>query len=237
MCFSANASFAASAALIPSGGWCVKSALQRGKRRYLPLAVIPVFFGIQQFAEGMVWRGLDMGEAGRLLCRKASVLFLFFALSFWPFWMPFCAMMAERKPWRRIFMACMMVAGIAAGDIMFGPVANDSERWLKTQVVCRSISYDYGGAGLFPSATSGMLRTAYLLVGGLPLLLCTDAIVFRFGVLLVLSALGTHFFYTYAFASVWCFFAALMSAYLCWSLGARRWAESFSFRFAIPRQS
>ncbi|MFA6317093.1 MAG: DUF6629 family protein [Elusimicrobiota bacterium] len=230
MCFSANASFASSAALIPSGIWAVKASMKPGLRRYIPLAVVPILFGVQQFAEGMVWRSLEMGEAGRHMLRVSSTAFLFFALSFWPFWMPFTAMMVERRMGRRVFMGVMMVLGVIAGNIMFGPVANDTGSWLQTRVVCDSISYHYGGTTLFPSATTAMIRTAYLLVAGLPLLLCTDKVVFRFGVLLALSAAGTHYFYTHAFASVWCFFAALMSGYICWSLSGKRWAWPFSFR-------
>ncbi|MBI5882566.1 MAG: hypothetical protein HZB91_05625 [Elusimicrobia bacterium] len=237
MCFSANVSFAASAALIPSGGWCVKAALERGKRRYLPLAVVPVLFGIQQFSEGVVWRALDMGQAGVSLVKAASSAFLFFALWFWPFWMPLVAMMVEQRKGRRVFMGVMMVLGVAAGSLMFGPVAKDTENRLLTRVACNSIAYDYTGPTAFPSATTTMIRTAYLLVAGLPLLLCTDPIVFRFGVMLALSAAGTHYFYTHAFASVWCFFSALMSGYICWSLSDRRWAWPFSFRMPVLRRT
>lgn len=217
MCFSANASFAASAVLIPSGGLCMSSIIANRKYRYLPLSAVPVFFGIQQFCEGMVWTNLALGEAGRAMCKIYSQAFLFFALSFWPVWMPFLAMMVEKKPRRRLWMALMMVIGLALGDFMFAPVASDTAGWLSTRVVCSSISYEYTGQ-LFVSVTTLIMRLVYLLVAGLPLILSTDSIVRRFGMLLVVSAGVTHAFYTYAFSSVWCFFAALMSGYLCWAL-------------------
>lgn len=218
MCFSANASFAASAALIPSGGFCVLSVLRTRKYRYLPLSVVPVFFGVQQFFEGQVWRALSYGDAGQAMCKIYSQLFLFFALSFWPVWMPFVSMTAEKRPRWRLFMATMMVVGLALGDLMFGPVASDTTGWLKTTVVCSSISYKYTGALMFQTVTTDLIRFLYLLVAGAPLLLSSDVIVKRFGVLLVVSAVASHLFFTYAFASVWCFFSALMSGYLCWAL-------------------
>lgn len=218
MCFSANASFIASAALIPSGGFCVKSVIQRKKYRYLPLSVVPIFFGIQQFFEGMVWTSLAAGDAGQARCRIYSRIFLFFALSLWPVWMPFVAITVEKRLRWRFFMAAMMVVGLAAGDVMFAPLLSDTAGWLKTRVVCNSISYQYTSALIFASTTTALVRLGYLLMGGLPLLLSSDPIVRRFGGMLAVSAIVTHIFYTYAFASAWCFFAAVMSGYLCWAL-------------------
>jgi hypothetical protein len=61
MCFSAEASFAAGAALLPAGAYCT-SVAARKRPPYLPLAVIPVVFSFQQFAEGLVWVGLAQQE-------------------------------------------------------------------------------------------------------------------------------------------------------------------------------
>ena len=55
MCFSASASFTAAAFLIPTGGYCVYSAIELKRFHYLALALIPIFFGVQQAIEGGVW--------------------------------------------------------------------------------------------------------------------------------------------------------------------------------------
>ena len=47
MCFSAEASFGASAALLPVGAYCVMRSA-RGDRRFLPLGLAPIAFGVQQ---------------------------------------------------------------------------------------------------------------------------------------------------------------------------------------------
>jgi hypothetical protein len=226
MCFSANASFAASAALMPTGGACTAAVLRSRKYRYLPLSVVPIFFGIQQFFEGQVWRALAAGDSGQALCRVYSQLFLFFALSFWPVWMPFVAMTAERRPRWRLFMLLMMVLGLGLGNLLFGPVASDTEGWLKTIIVCNSISYRYTGSLLFQSVATDMLRFLYLVISATPLLVSSDAIVRRFGILLTISAAASYLFFSYAFASVWCFFAAIMSGYLCWALRAESASEN-----------
>src|SRR2546430_366407 len=94
MCFSAQASFAAAAFLLPGGVYCAGVAILR-RPAYLPLAVVPFVFSVQQFCEGFVWIGLDRGDAG--LVTTAALAFLAFALGFWPFWVPFCVLFLEPR--------------------------------------------------------------------------------------------------------------------------------------------
>jgi hypothetical protein len=58
MCFSATASFALSAFLLPIGAYCVKKTVEADKR-YLILAAVPVGFGIQQAFEGGLWLAIE----------------------------------------------------------------------------------------------------------------------------------------------------------------------------------
>lgn len=53
MCHSAGASFGVGAVLIPAGLYCL-SAAARKDRAYVPLAVTPLVFGVQQCIEGCV---------------------------------------------------------------------------------------------------------------------------------------------------------------------------------------
>ena len=95
MCFSAHASFAAGAALLPAGVYCVRSALRKDTR-YTLLALVPVVFGIQQVSEGFVWLGLEQDDAA--LVRHASVMYLFLALAFWPCWIALSLLVPETRP-------------------------------------------------------------------------------------------------------------------------------------------
>ena len=54
MCLSPEVSFVAAAGLIPAGMVSMRQAW-RTDRHYLPLATLPLLFGIQQLAEGVVW--------------------------------------------------------------------------------------------------------------------------------------------------------------------------------------
>jgi hypothetical protein len=98
MCFSAEASLAASVAILPAGAFCVVAAVRKD-RRYLPLALIPLFFGFQQLCEAGVWRGLHADEPA--LLKWSSLAFLFFAIGFWPGWVPLAAATVEGRPAKR----------------------------------------------------------------------------------------------------------------------------------------
>src|SRR5262245_6539835 len=106
MCFSAEASFGVSAVLLPVGAYCVTRAI-RLDRRFLLLGLTPIAFGVQQAAEGFVWLGLDHGHSH--LVSPAAVVFLFFALAFWPFWIPFSLLLPESRRWAKMILLGLAV--------------------------------------------------------------------------------------------------------------------------------
>jgi hypothetical protein len=61
MCLSAEVSFAASVFLVGGGAFAVWKATQINLR-YLPVALMPLFAGLQQFMEGNVWLGVNGGD-------------------------------------------------------------------------------------------------------------------------------------------------------------------------------
>jgi hypothetical protein len=73
MCFSAEASFGLSVALLSGGVYCVKNAFSKN-RLLLPVAIIPLLFAIQQFSEGWVWIGLRWENSA--LVRIFALVFL-----------------------------------------------------------------------------------------------------------------------------------------------------------------
>ena len=57
MCLSAQVSFAASVFLVV-GGTAITVVAARRNWRYVPMALMPLFAGLQQFMEGNVWLGM-----------------------------------------------------------------------------------------------------------------------------------------------------------------------------------
>jgi hypothetical protein len=215
MCFSAEASFATGAALLPVGAYCVWRAA-RNEPRFLPLALVPIAFGLQQVAEGFVWLGLHHGDP--VLVSRSAVVFLFFALPFWPLWLPLSLLPPEGRRPARVFLAALVLVS-PVWLWLYAPLATDPGRWLSTEVVHHSIAYQFSSLPAFQLAPRALWRVAYLASICGPLLVASPG---SGGGLLravgggVVAALFvvTYLIYWYAFTSVWCFFAALLSLLL-----------------------
>jgi len=108
MCFSASASFGASAVLSVAG---VASFVYSRTLPQKALAGIPVIFAIQQFTEGIVWMSLMHAEWAQWE-RTATYAFLFFAQMAWPVYIPFAMLCCEREKIRRKVMSVLLLAGI-----------------------------------------------------------------------------------------------------------------------------
>jgi hypothetical protein len=211
VCFSAEASFAVGAPLIPAGIYCLWSAAVK-QPRYLGLAAVPVFFGIQQISEGFVWHALNHDDTTAV--RAPSLFFLFFALAFWPFWFPFLAALMETS-WRRwLFGALALLATIWFWVLYFPLLV--SENAFTTQVMHHSIRYDYyDSLAVYQYVPRPLLQALYFASIALPMVLSSQSFGRIPGLVLGASAVLAAIVYDYAFVSVWCFFAAVLSIYCC----------------------
>lgn len=116
MCFSTQASFVAAAVLIPTGGLCVYHAINNNKN-YLPLAIIPLFFGIQQFMEGQVW--LQLGQQDEARAILYSYGFVFFALFLWPFLFPYASYRIETTSKKKKLFHRLTLFMLAYGSFLY----------------------------------------------------------------------------------------------------------------------
>jgi hypothetical protein len=220
MCFSAEVSFTVAAVLLPAGVYCTSVAAKK-RPACLPLAVIPIVFSLQQFAEGLVWVGLARDDAR--LVRASSLAFLAAALGFWPFWVPFSMLFLENRKWVRRCLAAGALLGLALGCALYVPLMLNPEGWLRVGVVYHSIRYNPEGLPVFALADHSWWDAGYAALVLSPFFIASpDARFAAFRVLLAGSAAVSFFVFRYAFVSVWCFFAALLSAQLCWAFSALR---------------
>ena len=177
---------------------------------WLPFAAFPLAFGIQQGFEGFVWLGIQGGNEE--MVSIASRGFLFFSYFFWPAWVPLSVWMIETNPARKRVVATLAVVGFVYGLSIFLPSFLIGD-WLAVELVNRSLDYRttliYAG---FVSRTALRLFYAAILVSAL--LLSIDRRIQVFGALVAASLVVTYAFFAYAFISIWCFFAAILSAYL-----------------------
>ena len=80
---------------MPLGLYSTHLARTNNQPNYVPLALVPFFFGVQQFVEGLEWTALDHGRA-EPLTTLAGLGFLFFAYCFWMVWIPWSAWSISR---------------------------------------------------------------------------------------------------------------------------------------------
>lgn len=215
MCFSASACFASTAVLVPTGAYCITVAL-RSDRGYLPLATFPLFFGIQQALEGMVWLRLEEGQPERVATYALG--YTFFSHFLWLALVPVTAFVLNRqRRWRKT-LSTFSVLGPLFGVSLFLPLVLN-EDWLTVHTEGGSIVYlaTLIYEGFIPRHT---VRLVYALIIVTPLMLVPDSRVKVFGVLILISVVATRIFYDRAFISVWCFFAALLSLYIVYVLRA-----------------
>ena len=215
MCFSAEASFGVAAVLLPVGGYCLAEAWRKD-RGYLPFAAAPVLFGLQQLCEGVVWMGTDRGEPES--ARPASLAFLFFALALWPVWIPLAAAAVEPRGWPRRVRVALAGFGALFGVAYYLPVAADRAWGVGPVVIGHSLRYDLTIIPAVGSPVWWIWPTAYLAVVLVPLLTARDHRLRSLGAATAAAAAVSYVLFEYAFASVWCFFASVVSMDLVYVL-------------------
>ena len=210
MCFSATASFSAGAVLLGVGTLTLRSALTSHQRRDLPFAAIPLLFAIQQLIEGVIW--LTFSDEAALLNSVMTHVYSFFSHVLWPVYVPVAVMLMEPNGWRRRGLIAFVAAGAAVGAYLLVVL-------VAYPVVSRPTGQhiEYVSPHFFAAVT----MTLYLLSTAVSPLLSTHRMVVVFGALALLSFGAAYAFYATWFISVWCFFAALLSAVVYLHFGMR----------------
>lgn len=199
MCFSATASFVSAAV---TGAVGLAAVIRSGDAREMPLATVPVFFSIQQALEGFLWLTLPIAPGGP----QATLLtdgFMLFALVFWPAFAPFVAWLIEPDALRRRLMLVPLIIGWGVAAYLMWTLAHGEHG---ASIINDHIVYvNNPGAPL----SVGFLYLAA--TAGGPALSSIRAVNIL-GALVFVGSLAAYAFYTEAFVSVWCFFAAGASA-------------------------
>lgn len=219
MCFSARASFAAAALLLPLGALAVEG-VRRGHAgtSRLPLALTPLLFGLQQALEGLVWLGLGPGAPaiGNQLLPAASLAYLFFAYGLWPGWIGFVALRwsdAAAAPRQHHWLRAATVLGVIFGLSLWLPMLLDPAASIPTLL---QGSLRYPVAGWIDDRPGRLIgHGLYALLVGLPLIL-PPADLRWFGLSVLLAFAFSQLAYAHVFVSMWCFFSAVLSLEIVW---------------------
>jgi len=198
MCFSASASFAAGTLLLGlgTGTW---RAVRRPCER--PFAAIPLLFATQQFIEGVIW--LTFGHEATVLNTVMTYAYAVFSHLLWPVFVPLAVLLIEPPGWRRRALAACVAAGAVVSASLLFTIADGG---IVSQATGHHI--EYVTPHYFALATMAL----YLLSTSASQLLSTHGAVRAFGLLALLSFGAAYVAYTTWFISVWCYFAAALSA-------------------------
>jgi hypothetical protein len=198
MCFSATASFTAGAFLLGIGTLTLRAV--RSPREF-PFAAIPLLFAVQQLIEGVIW--LTFSREAPLLNVLMTYAYSFFSHVLWPIYVPLAVLLIEPPGWRRQALVAFLVAGLGVGLYLLVML-------IAFPVVSRPTGQhvEYVSPHFFVAVA----MTLYLLSTSVSLVLSTHRIVRLFGALALVSFGIAYAFYAVWFISVWCLFAALLSA-------------------------
>lgn len=188
-----------------SGGLAVVgvAALRVAPRRRRFLAAIPFAFAIQQAAEGFQWLTLKAGMPSVL----AGYAYAAFAFVFWPVFIPMAVYAVDRRGRRIVRWFLALGIGVALWNLsamLRGP--------LDISVVGEHFLY-----GLY--IPHDRLVAVLYVIAVCGALLSSRVRAFRwFGALLFVAAVVVYLWFRPGFPSVWCYFAALISALVFWYL-------------------
>jgi len=198
MCFSATASFSAGAILAGLGILTLRR-VQRPQDR--ALAGIPLLFALQQALEGVVWLSLHGTTPG--LLGIATQTYSLFSHVLWPIYVPAAVWLAEPAGRQRRALSLFLLGGVLVGIfLMYGMVANP--------IVAIQVGHhvDYESPHFYLT----VVLVLYLAATTMSAIFSSHRVVRLFGFLLLVSAGAAYFAYSRWFISVWCFFAAVLSA-------------------------
>jgi hypothetical protein len=224
MCFSAGASFGASAVLSIIGATAVIKA------RTIPqglFAGIPFIFSIQQAAEGMLW--LSINNTGFPGQSFYTYVFLVFALMVWPIWIPFTIRLLEQDSKRKKIMTVLLYTGVfvsaGIGCFLFlypvevVPTHHHLHYSFRFSPAAKNLIWLFSilfiASTIITPFVSGTKRMKWL------------------GIFFIAAYLFAIVFYGGFVVSVWCYFAAILSIVVLWILPVLAPAKPGTFNTSV----
>ena len=211
MCFSAGASFAGGVIISAIG---IATVLKIHKPSQVLFASIPLFFGMQQIIEGLLWLTLPLTDHEGL--RHVSTYgFLIMAQVIWPIMIPLSVVFMEESGKKKKYLYILLIVG-AALSVYYSFCLFSFKVY--PQIQGYHIFYDND----FPKSFTNIAFAFYLIATITPLFVSSIKRTHMLGILMTLSCLVTGIFFTQYLLSVWCFFAALISGVIFWILSDSR---------------
>jgi len=200
MCFSAGASLTAGVLLTFAGTETLRKV---HKPSQIVFASIPLFFAFQQFSEGVVW--LTVPNKGfPALLTMATYAFLLMAQVIWPMLVPLSVLLMEKNRTRKRILVSLLVLGASVSSYyLFCLISYHAH----AEISFMHINYKYN----IQDPHSNIFTAIYLVATLAPVFVSSVRRAYMLGVIIGLSALVSIIFFTECLISIWCFFAAVVS--------------------------
>jgi hypothetical protein len=198
VCFSATANFVGSGVL---GAVGVVTLTKVKHRRELLFASLPILFAIHQFIEGFVWLGLD-GILSPAVAHNMGAAFMLYAQGLLPFLLPLSVLLFEPdRQSRGRMLPFLVLGGGTALYILWALTAFPLQVYIRENsiVYINPATNNTAVAILYVIATCGSLFFSKIR----PMIIFGAA---NLAILLVVMEVKR-----YAFTSLWCAYAAVVS--------------------------
>lgn len=203
MCFSANASFGAGVLLIIIGIASIKKVNHNSQ---LMFACIPLVFGVQQIAEGILW--LSLPEPDNVNTQQiATYIFLFFAQVIWPIWVPTAFLLIGKNTSRWNMQKFLLIAGLFIGAYL-------AYCLLTYNVHAKIVEHHIVYLQEYPTSFKNYGILLYALATIIPPFLSHIKHMWLLGIAVLISYIVSAIFYEYYVLSVWCFFSSIISLFV-----------------------
>ncbi len=211
MCFSVEADLVAGAALLPVGALSLREVRHP---RELLFASLPLVLAVHQLVEAVVWAGAD-GDVSPGLARVAMFAYLAVALPLLPTLVPLSVLLLEPPHRRRRVSPFLLLGAVVSAHLTFVLATHD------VSVAARPHALDYS-TGMQHGVVWAVLYVVAV-VG--PAVLSGYRSIVVFGVANLVGLAVVAWLYRDAFVSLWCVYAAVVSALVVVHLVRRRRLE------------
>jgi hypothetical protein len=200
MCFSAGASFTAGVLLTFTGTETLRKV---HKPSQIGFASIPIFFGFQQFAEGVLWLVINKPQFAGLQAAMTTI-FLIMAQIVWPILVPLSVLLMEKHKIRKKILILLLAVGTivalySAYSLIFFHV--------HAEISSLHIAY----ISDFKDPFDSLALALYVIATLAPFFISSIKRTHILGIIIGISFIISFVFFTKYLISVWCFFAAVVS--------------------------
>ena len=212
MCFSATASFTSSAVIGAVG--VATLAISRGPREWL-FAAIPLLFAFHQFAEGAVWLAL-MGRSALGGLQPWGFAYMLYAQGLLPLLVPLSVWLIEPGRYRRLMVLPFLALGFVLTGYQLWALLN-----FNTSIFMEGHSVIYRN----PATSNLVIAVLYVIATCGSLFFSGYRYIIALGTVNLIGVLLVLWLKHYAFTSVWCAYAAVVSVLIYFHFSRRRAAE------------